>query len=75
MLEEQQEAGETIKEGQPATSAYLMTQATYGTHLGHQFIEIICMVQSTTPQMDHSQRFITTMCHVQCAMFLPEEQC
>ena len=75
MLEEQREAGGTIREGQPTASAYPMTQATYSTHLGHKLGVVICMVQSTTPQLDHSQRFIATMCHVQCAMFPPGEQC
>ena len=75
MLEEQQEAGGSIREGQPTTSAYLMIQATYSTDLEHKLIEIICMVQSTTPQMDLSQHFKTTMYRVQCAMFPPEEQC
>ena len=75
MLEEQQEAGGTIREGQPTTSAYPMTQATYSTDLGHKLIEIICMVQSMRRQVDHSQHFMTTMCRVQCAMFPPGEQC
>ena len=75
MLEELPEATGTTKEGESTASAYLMTQATYSTHLGHKQIETICMVLSTTPQMGHSQHFLTTMCRVQCATFPPEEQC
>ena len=75
MLEELLEATGTTREGEPTTSAYLMTQATYSTDLGHKRGVVICMVQSTTPQLDLSQHFKTTMCHVQCVMFPPEEQC
>ena len=75
MLEELLEAGGTTREGEPTTSAYLMTQATYSTDLGRKFGVVICMVQSTTPQLDHSQHFIATMYRVQCAMFPPGEQC
>ena len=74
MLEELPEATGTTREGGPTASTYLMTQATYSTDLGRKLIVITCMVQSTTPQMDHSQHFKTTMCHVLCAMFLPGEQ-
>ena len=75
MLEELREAGGVTREGEPTVFVYLMTQATYCTHLEHKFGVIICMVQSTTPQLDHSQHFITTMYHVQCAMFLLGGQC
>ena len=74
-LEELPEVGGATREGELTASAYLMTQATYSTHLGHKLIVIICMVQSMRPQMDHSQHFITTMYRVQCAMFPPGEQC
>ena len=75
MLEEQQEAGGITREEEPTASAYLMIQATYSTDLGHKHGVIICMVLSMRRQMDHSWQFMTTMCHVQCAMFPPEEQC
>ena len=75
MLEELLEAGGTIREGEPTASAYLMTQVTCSTHLGHKLIVIFCMVLSMRPQKDHSQHFITTMYRVQCAMFPPGEQC
>ena len=74
MLEELLEAGGATREGEPTASAYLMTQVTCSTHLGHKLIVIIYMVQSMRPQKDHFQRFITTMYRVQCAMFPPGEQ-
>ena len=75
MLEELLEVGEITREEELTAFAYLMTQATYNTHLVNRLNVITYMAQSTRHQMDHSQHFITTMCRVQYAMFPPGEQC